>query len=146
MHRPGDPPARSQEAAGLKNGSCWQVLSRLKAIRALGKPGYEVAVCEQATITARSAYASAKNEREPTEFEVDVWARKDLIHSVMPSVEQALECLGGWTCAVSRQCGCWGRRGLRLRAPPYSTWLWANRTSNDCPLFPFHRGTAEACR
>jgi hypothetical protein len=65
-------------------------LLRLEALRAPGKPGFDVAVFQSETISAKHAYPKGKGEHQPSELAVDVWVNKELIHSVLPSVEQAL--------------------------------------------------------
>jgi hypothetical protein len=67
------------------------VLLRLEALREVGKPGYEVAVYHRHTVSVPAAYPRGEGVPEPPELAVDVWVAKDLIHSVMPSPEKALE-------------------------------------------------------
>jgi hypothetical protein len=64
---------------------------RLEALRAAGKPGFDIAVFQRETISAKPAYPKGKGEPQPSELDVDVWVNKELIHSVLPSVEQAQE-------------------------------------------------------
>jgi outer membrane usher protein FimD/PapC len=67
------------------------VLLRLEALRAAGKSGFDIAIFQSETISAKPAYPKRKGEHQPSELDVDVWVNKELIHSVLPSVEQVLE-------------------------------------------------------
>jgi hypothetical protein len=69
---------------------------RLEALREVGKPGYEVAVYHRQTVSVPAAYPRGEGLPKPPELDVDVWVAKDLIHSVMPNPEKALEQVLAW--------------------------------------------------
>jgi hypothetical protein len=68
----------------------------LEALRQPGKPGFDVAVYHRQTVTVPAAYPRGVALPKPPEVDIDVWVSKELIHSVLPNPEKALEQVMAW--------------------------------------------------
>jgi hypothetical protein len=72
------------------------VLLRLEALRSVGKSGYDIAVYHRQTISVPPACPRSKDQPENPKVDVEVWVANELIHSVLPSPEKALEQVLAW--------------------------------------------------